>query len=148
MTTDPSPAPDTPRPEYEFTPAQSRTLEQLAGNLLFAGWFIAIAVVVFHLVLVLRWAVEGVPMYDRFRLSYVLWPILLLVGSWQFIVTGLAFRRVARTEGSDIAHLMMALEGLNVAFVWLTIVPKVWLILLPIALLVGGIAALIHWLGY
>jgi hypothetical protein len=148
MTTDPSPAPDTPRPEYEFTPAQSRTLDQLGGNLLFAGWFIVIAVVTFHLVLLFRWAVEGVPMYDRFRLWYVVWPLLLLAGSWQFIVTGLAFRRVARTEGSDIALLMMGLEGLNTAFNWLTIVPKVWLVLLPIALLVGAILALVHWLGY
>ena len=90
MATDPSPLPDTPRPEYEFTPAQSRTLDQLGGNLLFAGWFIVIAVVVFHAVLLVRWAVEGVPVYERFRLAQILWPFILLACSWQLVVTGLA----------------------------------------------------------
>jgi hypothetical protein len=148
MSTDPSPAPDSPPPEYEFTPAQNRTLEQLGGNLIFAGWFVFIVIVVFHAVLFARWAAQGVPMYDRFRLTYVIWPLLLFVCSWQFIATGRAFLRAVRTAGSDVAHLMDGLERLNTAFIWLTIVPKVWLVFLAIAAVIGGLLAMVHWMGY
>jgi hypothetical protein len=146
MSTDPSPA-DT-RADYEFTPAQSRTLEQLGNNLIFAGWFVVIVVVVFHAVLLIRWTAQGVPMYDRFRLTHIIWPLFLVVCSVQFIGTGRAFLRVARTAGSDIAHLMTGLERLNTAFVWLTIIPKVWLVVAAIAAVVGAVIALVHWLGY
>ena len=62
MSTDPTPAAET-RPEYEFTQAQSRTLEQLGGNLIFAGWFVFIVVVVVigggALILFLRYRTKG-----------------------------------------------------------------------------------------
>jgi hypothetical protein len=147
MSTDQTPA-DTPRPEYEFTPAQNRTLEQLSGNLIFAGGFIIIVVLVFHVVLLARWIAEDVPMYDQFHVINVLWPLVLLYCGWQFIVTGLAFRRVVKTQGSDIAFLMEGLERLNDVFGWLTLVPKVWLVLLPVAAIIGAVMALVHWLGY
>jgi hypothetical protein len=148
MSTDPPPAPDSPAREYEFTPAQNRTLEQLGGNLVFAGWFVLIVVLVFHTVLLARWVARDVPMYDRFRVIHILWPLLVLYCGWQFIVTGRAFLRVVQTEGSDIAHLMAGLDRLNEAFSWLTLVPKIWLVFVAIAAVVGGIVAAVHWMGY
>lgn len=147
MSTDQTPA-EPPAPEFEFTPAQNRTLEQLGRNLIFAGWFMIIVVLVFHAVLLARWIAQDVPMYDRFHIINVLWPLLVLYCGWQFIVTGREFLRVVETKGSDIAFLMAGLERLNEAFGWLTIVPKVWLVLVAIAAVVGGIIALVHWMGY
>ena len=148
MSTDQPPAPAAPAPEYEFTPAQNRTLEQLGRNLVFAGWFVIIVVLVFHAVLLARWIAQDVPMYDRFRVINIIWPVLVLYCGWQFIATGRAFLRVVETKGSDIAFLMAGLERLNEAFSWLTIVPKIWLVFVAIAVVVGGIIALVHWIGY
>jgi len=149
MSTDQPPAvPESSTPEYEFTPAQNRTLEQLGGNLIFAGWFLIIVVLVFHAVLLGRWIAQDVPMYDRFRVINILWPLLVLYCGWQFIVTGRAFLRVVETKGSDVAFLMAGLDRLNEAFSWLTIVPKVWLVFVVIAAIVGGLIALVHWMGY
>jgi hypothetical protein len=149
MSTDQPPtAPAPPAPEYEFTPAQNRTFEHLGGNLIFAGWFVILVVLVFHAVLLGRWVAQDVPMYDRFRVVNILWPLLVLYCGWQFIATGRAFLRVVETRGSDIAFLMAGLDRLNEAFSWLTLVPKVWLVLVAIAAVVGGIMAAVHWMGY
>jgi len=147
VSTDQPPA-ESPPPGYEFTPAQNRTLEKLAGNLIFAGSLLIIVVLVFHVVLLARWIAQDVPMYERFRLIHVLWPLLLLYCGWQFICTGLAFRRVVKTQGGDIDFLMEGLERLNDAFGWLNLVPQIWIVLAVIAGIVGAIIALVHWIGY
>jgi hypothetical protein len=135
-------------PEYEFNAVQNQTFAELAENLRFAGWFVTVVVVVFHAVLFARWLIDGTPMYDRFRLVYVIGPLFLLLCSAQFIATGNAFQKVVDTQGSDITHLMSGLRSLNDAFAWLTIIPRVWILVLVIAAVIGGAIGLIHWLGY
>ncbi|HVK16983.1 MAG TPA: hypothetical protein VM533_08535 [Fimbriiglobus sp.] len=137
-----------PQPEYEFTATQNQVFSGLSGNLGFLGWFIIIVVVAFHAVVLGRWAIQGVPPDDRFRLTHVLWPLLLLLCASQFITAARSFRRVAETQGSDIRHLMDGLGGLNTAFEWLSIIPKVWVFVAVIAAVVGGILGLIHLAGY
>lgn len=135
-------------PEYEFNEVQNKTFADLAENLGFAGWFVIILVVAFHAVLLVRWIAEGKPMYDQFRLAYVIWPLLLIYCSVQFILTGAAFRKVVDTKGSDITHLMSGLRTLNEGFVWLTFIPRVWILIVLIAAVIGAVIGVIHWLGY
>lgn len=135
-------------PEYEFNSVQNQTFADLAENLRFLGWFVIVAVVAFHAVLLARWLIDDTPMYDRFRLIYVLGPLFLLLCSIQFIVTGNAFQKVVDTQGSDISHLMSGLRSLNEAFAWITIIPRVWILLVLIAAVIGVVIGIIHWLGY
>lgn len=141
-------APPSKPPEYEFTTAQNKVFSDLAENLSFAGWFVIVVIVVFHAVLVGRWIINGIPPYEKFRLSYVVWPLLLVFCSAQFIRTAKAFRKVVDTQGSDVSHLMTGLENLNTAFTWLTIVPRIWILFAFIALIIGAILGVVHLLGY
>jgi hypothetical protein len=148
----PSPMPEGPSPappsEYEFNRDQNLVLAELAGNLAFTGWVTLLAVVGFHAVVLTRWAIQGEPPYPHFRLIQVLLPLLILWCSYQFIATGYAFRKVVDTQGSDIKHLMAGLGSLNDAFGWITLIPKIWLLIVAIGLVIGAIVGLIHWFGY
>jgi hypothetical protein len=134
--------------QYEFTAAQNQVFSELSANLGFLGWFVIIVVVVFHAVILGRWAVQGVPPYDRFRFSHIVWPLLLVIAAWQFVVAARAFRKVVDTQGSDVGHLMDGLGVLNSAFSWLTIVPKVWAVVAVIAVIVGAVLGVIHLAGF
>ena len=133
-----------PTGEYEFTPAQNEVLADLGSNLRTGGWGVIILVAVYHAVLLGRWAAGGPPMYDRFRLSHIWWPLMAVIFAAAFISAGRAFGRVVATQGRDITHLMSGLKSLNEFFSWL---PLTW-VFLVIAALVGAVVAVVHLLGY
>ena len=143
--TEPTPPPD---PEYEFSPAQNQVFSDLAANLSFLGWFALIVLVVYHAALLGRWAVRGTPMYERFRFIYLFWPLLVVICSAYLIRASRAFGKVVETRGSDISHLMTGLRSLNEAFSWLNLLPRVWILLAVLAVLVGLVLAAVHMFGY
>lgn len=145
---DPAPPSPATEREYEFSAAQNKVFEELADNLGFLGWFTVVVVVTFHVVLLVRWATQGVPPYPEFRLMQLVWPVLLLVGAAGFVRASRSFRLVVETQGSDIRHLMDGLRGLNGSFEWLSIVPRIWVVVAVIAAAVGLVLGLIHWAGY
>ncbi len=133
-----------PREEHEFTESENVVFSDLAGNLTLGGWGVIVGVVVYHLVLFVHWASKGTPPYERFRFLQVWIPLMILLFAATFIRAGWAFDRVAKTQGSDVTHLMAGLKELNGFFSWL---PGVWFLLFLAALL-GGIAALVHAFGF
>jgi hypothetical protein len=149
--TQPSEAPPagTPAKQYEFSPQENEVLAELAENCSFGGWFMIFALVAYHAVLLGRWYLKDVPMYDGpFRFSYVFWPLMVLILSCSFIAAGKAFQKVVDTQGSDISHLMTGLKELNGAFGLLNIFPRIWILIAAIGGIVGLVIATMHVLGY
>ncbi|MFQ5798134.1 MAG: hypothetical protein ACE5H0_05490 [Bacteroidota bacterium] len=123
------------QPTYEFTEAHNQTLQILGSRMKWVGILFIVIGAVYGLVGVLGLA-EGAPAFV-FMLYAV---IFILIGIWTR-TAGSSFSLIVETAGSDIPHLMDALESLrklyNLAF-WLMIVG---LGLALIAILLRGVMA-------
>ena len=119
------------QPTYEFTEAQNQTLKILASRMKSVGiFFIAVGAV--HGVSGVLGLAEGGTAF----ILIIYAAVFILIGIWTRNA-GSSFSLIVQTAGSDIPHLMEALESLRklytVAF-WLMIVG---LSLAVIAIFVG-----------
>ncbi len=122
---------------YEFSPAQNETIRVLASRMKFVGIFYIVIAVLFGVCGLL--ALFFLPPVG---LVYCLVTVLyLLIGIWTNNASS-SFKMIVETKGSDITHLMSALESLrklyNLQF-WLLIVSIVVFVLAIVIALVVGI---------
>jgi hypothetical protein len=139
---EPPPAPRPP--EHEFTPDQNRVIADLANALVWVGTPL---VVLGALYLVIAF----VPLFQLSRLAWqevvvsvvaVLLPaVLLLFLGTRMKAAAVAFQQVTSTTGSDIGHLMSALDSLRRLFGLLRAFVQVYL-LLAITLLIANLVLL------
>ena len=103
---------ETTQPQYEFSDSENKVFSEVARTLSFTGWCTIVALVGYHGFLFARWAVQGVPIYDRIRFLQIYVPLCFLISSIYFIIAAKAFKLVVETHGSDITHLMNGLTNL------------------------------------
>ena len=138
-------ADSTPRPGYEFSPAENEVIAALALNLRLLGWGLVVVVVGFAVVVLGRWAATGVPPADRLRGWHIYLPGMLLFCGYEFALAGRAFRRVVDTQGADIKHLMAGLDELRSSLGWLAFAPAG---VLAVAGIVGAGFGWAYFLGH
>jgi hypothetical protein len=141
------PAAPSPPGQYEFSAAENVTLGALAGKMRFVGLFLAVVGVIYLLlagsIIVMSIAGQGVSVTEtktpagttvvarrlgvEHSIGYIIGGLLyLFMGMW----TGnsaAAFRRIVDTQGSDIRHLMEAVNNLRKLYTL-----QYWLILLAL----------------
>lgn len=118
---------------YEFTPAQNETIGTLASKMKILGWvYIAQGVLtgIFGGIALLLIPLAGL-MY------LVITAVVLFTGLWTRSASS-SFRMIVQTKGSDINHLMDALDSLRKLYTL-----QVWLLVGALVLIALGVLAAI-----
>lgn len=134
----PLPAP-APSGEYEFTEAQNAVIDRLASRMLWAG---VVQIVFGAMQLVGNCTISTANGLKFTSTSSPFYIAIIVIGSL-LVASSKAFRRIVRTQGNDIAHLMTALNHLSkavfaelVTFIVLAVLMVLMILLLIVALLI------------
>ena len=155
MTEDPGPTTDMPVPqadrprvaaaEYEFDTTQNRTIGGLAAAMRVVGLFLlvlgglygvgAVVQAVFAYTHGVPWAFVGVLFNGLVAL------LLFELGVWTRAAAA-EFQEIVDTAGSDITNLMEALEYLRLNYATVSLIVKVYAVLVVLTVLFGVVASL------
>ena len=97
----------TPPPEYEFSDSEDRTIRELGSKMVYVGLFMVGIGLCFAVSTIQRWT-----RHQEIEVGLLFLNMLIMVfGVWTHRA-GNDFREVARSEGTDVTHLMDALGSL------------------------------------
>lgn len=124
-------------PQTEFDAQQNRLLGELAANMQWVAMPLILIGIMYAVV-----AVSGI--VEAFRKPEILVTVLFLALAMLFyLALGIwtqraadAFRKVATTTGSDITHLMEALENLRKKYSLLSLLVKIYVVFAIIGLVI------------
>jgi hypothetical protein len=123
--------------QYEFTDQQNRVIDQLARNMRVVAVFLTVIgvlyIVAFAAAVIHAFAAPvAIGQAALFGIATLLY---LAIGKWTN-AAALAFDGVVRTTGSDISHLMAALDNLRKLYVLMGTIIKVYVALIVIGLII------------
>ena len=120
--------------QYEFTSAQNDTITNLASKMNLVAIF-TIAIGILNAVVNL---VQG--RIGTIAIGLIYGAIFVLIGFWT-VSAARAFRKIVDTQGSDINHLMEALENMRRMYhfqFWVILIAMI-LILIAVGVLIGNL---------
>jgi hypothetical protein len=123
--------------QYEFTDEQNRVIDQLARNMRVVAMFLT----VIGMLYVVAFAAAAIHAFTapvaigQAALLGIAMLLYLAIGKWTN-AAALAFGGVVRTTGSDISHLMTALDNLRKLYVLMGTIIKVYVALIVIGLII------------
>ncbi|HEY1377146.1 MAG TPA: hypothetical protein VGF55_10155 [Gemmataceae bacterium] len=123
--------------QYEFTDEQNRVIDQLARNMRVVAVFLTVIGVLY----IVAFAAAVIHAFSapvaigQALLFAIAMLLYLAIGRWTN-AAALAFSGVVRTTGSDISHLMTALDNLRKLYVLMGTIIKVYVALIVIGLII------------
>jgi hypothetical protein len=131
------------RPAYEFTPEQNTLIGQLAAAmhwvsapLLFVGFLYAAAGVLAVVQAFSRPHAAFTALYTALAAAF-----FLVLGNWTK-KSAMAFQDIVTTTGRDVRHLMEALDNLRKTYTLLSLLVKLYLVLLLFAVVAAVLLAI------
>jgi hypothetical protein len=130
-------------PQYEFDEKQNSVIEQLSRAMLWIAVPLQIVGILYGLAVVLAIVQAFHDASQVFAAVFAALAMLffLALGNW----TGNAaqsFRRIVTTTGQDVTHLMDGLDNLRKMYSLLSLIVKVYVVVILITLIAGFIVAI------
>ncbi|MGI9519326.1 MAG: hypothetical protein ACR2NP_19905 [Pirellulaceae bacterium] len=148
MSTDQPAKTPSPRAGYEFDAQQNQTIGELAG----AMKWVAVPLILVGAMYAVLAVIQLITAFQNWEL---LFPALMIaLAAVLYLVLGFwtkqsseAFSAVVATSGNDIGHLMTALDNLRKKYSLLSLIVKIYVVLLIIGLIVGIVMLVASYTG-